>query len=399
MKMQTSIPIHSAPKHRIALFERGFRPFFLLAGLVAVIMIAGWLTLLLGLNWPSGYFSPLGWHRHEMLFGYTTAVIAGFLLTAAQNWTGVPTAHGKPLIALILLWMTGRVIIFFPGPLPEWLIATLDISFLPALAVALAIPLLQRRQYHNYLFILILIGLAIANLLVHLQQLQIMPDSSRYGTLLALNIVVLLIVVMGGRVIPFFAKSALPEIKTRRWQSIEGLAIGAPVLVLIGEILAPESIWIAVFCTLAFVANGIRWLGWIPWRVGSVPLLWVLYLGYAWIILGFALKAVAVFKPQLHSMALHALTLGGIGGLTLGMMARVAIGHTGRQMRVRADMVLAFTLIHLAALFRVVLPLLLPSAYPYLTQVSGLLWLGAFSIFLLRYTSMLVKSRVDGKPG
>ncbi|MEN8131320.1 MAG: NnrS family protein [Pseudomonadota bacterium] len=401
--MQTTVPLNlsgkSDPNRGMALFARGFRPFFLLAGLAALFMMGPWLAMLSGVTWQPGYFDPLNWHRHEMLFGYTAAVVAGFLLTAVQNWTGIPTVHGKPLMALALLWLTGRIVQWFPATLPGWLIAALDISFLPALGIALAVPLLTRRQHKNYLFIPIVFVLAIANLLMHLQQLHITQDTARYGMLLAINLVIALIVIMGGRIIPFFTERALPGLKTQSWSAVDNAAVGTVGLLLIADLLFPDSVWIALICTLAFLTNAARWLGWRPWKTGTAPLLWVLHLGYGWLVLGFALKALATFRPELTTISVHAFTLGGIGGLTLGMMARVAIGHTGHQMQVGVEMALSFALIHLAALFRVALPLLFPDQYPYLVWISGALWIAAFGIFLIRYIPILIKPRADGQPG
>ena len=401
--MATIVPVphprKSKPPHGLAMFALGFRPFFLLAGISAVAMMGGWLAMLTGHAQLATYFDPVGWHSHEMLFGYTAAVICGFLLTAVQNWTAMRSVHGKVLIILAMVWITARIMIISPGPFPDWVIAVVDLCFFPALGLAISIPLLKTQQSRNYLFVPMLFALFGANVLVHLQSLQITQYTARLGTFLALNLVILLIVIMGGRVIPFFTERALPHVKTRSWRWLEVTAVGSIMLLLVAELFDPDSYLVALLATLAFIANGLRLLGWQPWRVASVPLVWVLHLGYGWIVVGLILKALSTLKPELGAVAVHALTLGGIGGLTLGMMARVSIGHTGRQMTVGWTMALAFALIHLSAFIRVLFPLIFPEHYHQLVSLSGILWVAAFLIFVIRFTPILLKPRIDGREG
>ena len=377
-------------------FALGFRPFFLAAGVYAVLLMALWLAMLQGGVEP-GSLPPLVWHGHEMLFGFTVAVIAGFLLTAAQNWTGIRTPSGKPLAALFLLWLAGRVAFMLPG-LPAGLVAALDLAFLPVLALALALPILRAKQLHNYPFPVMLLVLTVANALVHGEALGWTTTAS-HGLHLAAYVVVTMIVVMGGRVIPSFTDNKL-RTKARRWKAIEILVPVMTIAALLAAVVAPVSSATAVLAAIAAAVHAIRLAGWYTKQYWSVPLLWVLHLGYGWIAVGFALLALsAAGVGSAAGSALHAFTAGAIGVLTLGMMARVSLGHTGRMLEPAALMSWAFATANLAALVRVAAPLVLPQAYAAGMAAAGVLWTMAFVLFAAIYTPVLLRPRVDGKPG
>lgn len=378
-------------------FALGFRPFFLAAGLYAVLMMGLWLLVLRGSLAP-GELTPPIWHGHEMLFGFAVAVIAGFLLTAAQNWTGIRMPSGAPLAALFLLWLAGRLAFLVPG-LPAGLVALLDLAFLPVLALVLAVPVLKAKQLHNYPFPLMLLALTFANALVHGDALGWTPGTARTGLHLAVYAVVAMMTVMGGRVIPSFTDNKLGS-RARRWKTIERMLPVATLGALVGALIAPVSPITAVLAALAAGGHGIRLAGWYTRKIWSVPLLWILHLGYAWIVLGFALLALSATEPAVTaSNALHAFTAGAIGTLTLGMMARVSLGHSGRMLEPAPLMTWAFIAINLAALIRVALPLLIPTAYTAGMTAAGLLWMAAFGVFAALYLPILLRPRVDGKPG
>jgi len=343
------------PASRFALFALGFRPFFLLAGITAVLLVPLWVYHFTGAEAAFAYYDPLTWHGHEMLFGYNVAVIAGFLLTAVRNWTGLPTPSGKALAGLVLLWLAGRVLPFFASP---WLIAAVDLLFLPVLAIAIAIPLLRSRQNQQLVFLLVLAALAGANLMVHLQLLGFDTSSARLGLKLATYLVILLVVVLGGRVIPIFTDHGLNREASQRWKAVEILAIVALLLLMILELAAAPPMAIAVLAGLAALMHAIRLYGWYQAGIWRVPLLWVLHLGYAWLVVGLLLQALGVSGHINPLLYLHAFTLGAIGSMTLGMMARVSLGHTGRELVVGWPLSAAFALINLAAVTRVILPLL-----------------------------------------
>lgn len=378
-------------------FALGFRPFFLAAGLYAVLMMALWLLVLNG-KLHIGSLSPIVWHAHEMLFGFTVAVIAGFLLTAAQNWTGIRTPSGPALVALFLLWLAGRISFLIPE-LPMGWVALLDLLFLPVLALTLAWPIIKARQIYNLPFPLMLLILAAANVLVHVEALG-RPDARiSLGLHLAAYVVVTMIVVMGGRVIPSFTDNKL-RTHARRWKTIERLVPVVTLGALLAVLIAPHSIVTILIAAIAAAVHGTRLAGWYTRKIWSVPLLWILHLGYAWITLGFALLAAsAAGVGAAAGSSLHAFTAGGIGVLTLGMMARVALGHTGRMLEPAPLMTLAFVAINLAALIRVGVPLFFPEAYAQSLMPAGLLWMVAFGLFAAIYTPILLRPRVDGKPG
>ena len=388
------------PRQPFALLALGFRPFFLAAGLAAVALVALWVADYSGVLSVQTYYGAVNWHGHEMVFGYAVAVVAGFLLTAVRNWTSMDTPRGGPLAALLALWIAGRLAPFATGVVPRWLIAAVDTAFLPALAASLASPLLRRRQWRNLPFVPVLLFLAFANTLVHLDALGVTPGRATTGLYLGVDLLVLLIAVIGGRVIPFFTERALPGARARVWRPVEWVSIGAVVAlaVLRAVSFAPELT--LVLAAVAALAHAVRLWGWSDRRLWSVPLLWILYAGYGWVVIGFALEALsaaAIVRPQL---ALHAFTTGAIGALTLGMMARVSLGHTGRPLHAPPPVVAAFALVNAAALLRVFAAWWLPDEwYVSLIAASGAAWVAAFVLFLALYAPILLRPRVDGLEG
>lgn len=380
-------------------FALGFRPFFLLAGCLAIFLMAVWAPAFVGGFAFDTYYGQIGWHSHEMIFGYAVAVIAGFLLTAARNWSGRPTPAGASLACLALLWLLGRILPFFPGIFPHGSIALIDLAFLPAVAFGIGIPLVQSGEKRNLIFLPLLAAFWAADFLVHAELLGMAVNLAHKGIFLSLHLIVLLIVIMGGRVIPFFTERALTGAVMKRWPMIEWLSPLSVIFFLLAEFFLPNSLTSASFAALAACANGIRLAGWYTPRYWRVPLLWVLHLGYGWIVVGFYLKvlgALGIVPPQ---FTIHAFTVGGIGVLTLGMMARVALGHTARPLKVGPAMTAAFVLINLAAVARGLLPVLYPQWFSRLIIASGALWIAAFAIFVILYTPILTQPRIDGRPG
>ena len=378
-------------------FALGFRPFFLLAGIAAVVLLAVWGWAFTSGRLPHNYYGYIGWHSHEMLFGYVGAVIAGFLLTAARNWTGVQTLRGVPLALLALLWLSGRIAPFITA-LPHWSVALIDLSFLPLFAVALVVPLLRAKHYQSLVFVAIATALFCGNLLIHLQLLGITRDTAHRGTYLTVDLILLTIVVMGGRVIPFFTEKGVPSgFVTRSWPWVEKAAPISVLLLGLFEVGWPEPWAVGLAAAAAAIANGVRLYGWHTRGVWRVPLLWVLHVGYAFLVLGFALRALATAGHFPPLLALHALTIGGIGGISFGMMARVTLGHTGRTLIPPRRMSWAFALIYGATLARVFLPFMGP--YQVAVGIAAALWVLAFGIFVVIYAPTLLRPRVDGRPG
>jgi uncharacterized protein involved in response to NO len=396
-KIVVDTPQRSQP---LALLALGFRPFFLVAGLAAVALVGLWVAYYGGALSVSTYYGAVTWHGHEMVFGYTAAVVAGFLLTAVRNWTSMDTLRGAPLGALLALWVAGRLAVFAPDAIPGWLLAAVDVAFLPALAASLAVPLCRSRQWHNLPFVPVLLLLAWANLLVHLDVLGLAPGRATTGLYLGVNLIVLLIAIIGGRVIPFFTERALPGARPRSWRPVEWVSIGAVAALALLGVLPFSAELTVTLAAVAAIAHGVRLWGWYDRRLWSVPLLWILHIGYAWLVVGFVLEAfsaAALLRPQL---ALHAFAVGAIGALTLGMMARVALGHTGRPLRVAPPMVAAFILVNVAASLRILAAWsLLDHWYVALIVVAGAAWASAFALFVAVYAPILTRPRVDGRPG
>ena len=381
------------------LFALGFRPFFLLGGIFAVVLMVVWVPVFVGGATFNTYYGQIEWHSHEMIFGYTVAVVAGFLFTAVRNWTGKETPTGNLLAALAALWLVGRILPFFPEAFAKPFIAVVDLLFLPAVALGIGLPLMRSGEARNLLFLPLLAVLWVGNLLVHAETLGYANHLARSGILLGVDVIVLLIVIMGGRVIPFFTERALPGTAMKRWPLVEWLAPVFALLFLLAELALPDSRWSASCAALAACVNAVRLAGWYTHRYWRVPLLWVLHLGYGWIVIGFALKAGAGFGYVPPQFTIHAFTVGGIGVLTLGMMARVSLGHTARPLTVGMAMIIAFVLVNLAALGRGLLPIFTPQWFSQLIAASGAFWVAAFLIFLFIYAPILIRPRIDGAPG
>jgi len=379
---------------------KGFRPFFLLAGLFALVVIPSWLLVLDGDLQVGRYLDPIYWHAHEMVFGYSVAVIAGFLLTAVANWTNRETIVGPPLLALAALWVAGRVLIGGPQLLPAWATAAVDLAFLPALGLVIARPLIAARNTRNFVMLAIVGVLFVANLIVHLDVLGALPGARRLGCLLGIDVIVLVILVISGRTFPMFTRNAtgVASIASSPW--LDRAAIGGMAGLVVLDAVLPEraltAAWAAAVGGLA-LARSWRWGA---RRTLGTPLLWILHAGYLWIPIGLALRAVAAFTAAVSpQIATHAVTVGAIGSLTLGMMARVSLGHTGRLLATARPIVVAFGLALIAALVRVAAPVVGMERYRAMVYVAGGLWTAAFALFLMVYVPILVAPRVDGRPG
>ncbi|MBS1219823.1 MAG: NnrS family protein [Proteobacteria bacterium] len=378
-----------------ALWNLGFRPFYLLASVFSAVSVLLWAAQYSG--WlPAAYLQGPLWHGHEMLFGYTLAVVAGFLLTAVRAWTGQPTPVGAPLMALAALWVAGRVLMLTPlGALS----AIVNAVFPVALAAAIAIPLWQSRNVRNYFFVglLLLMGALVA--LLHLALLGIFELPPRLSLVLGLDVMLFIMVVMGGRVIPMFTNNGVPGAGATRHAWLEKLALGSVLLLFMADLLQWPSAIVAVIALGAALAHGLRLYYWRSWRTLSTPLVWILHAAYAWIVIYLALRALSGPGWLPESYAIHALTTGAIGGLTLGMMTRTARGHTARPLVADGFELTCFLLIQGAAVARVFGVMVSAAWYLPSIQASGVLWAAAFGIYAVRYWPVLTRPRLDGKPG
>lgn len=377
------------------LWNLGFRPFYLLASLFSAFSVLLWAAQFSGYL-PSAYLQGPVWHGHEMLFGYTTAVIAGFLLTAVRAWTNQPTPSGVPLMALAALWVCGRVLVLTPFAMTA---AVVNAAFPVAVALAIGIPLLRSRNVRNYFFVGLLVLMGVLILAVHLALQGRFELSPRWGVQLALDVVLFIMVVMGGRVIPMFTNNGVPGANATRHALVEKFALGTVILLFAADLLQLLQTVIAMIALISALAHGVRLYLWKPWRTLATPLVWILHAAYAWIVVHLALRGLFALELLVGSYATHALTVGAIGGLTLGMMTRTARGHTGRPLIADGFEFTAFLLIQIATLARVFGAMALPGLYLASIQLSGLLWAAAFGLYAVRYWPVLSRPRLDGKPG
>ena len=378
-----------------ALWQLGFRPFYLLASSFAALSIALWALQYAGWLPLPNLQGPI-WHAHEMLFGFALAVIVGFLFTAGRNWSNQPTPTGGPLAALALLWLAARVLVLTPY---GWAAAAANVAFPLAAAVALARPFIAARNRRNYFFVGLLTMLAAAALGVHLQMLGVIALPGWAGIQLALDVVLFIMAVMAGRVLPMFTNNGVPGTRATRHAGLEKLALGSVLALLAADLLPLAPALLAAIAAVAALAHGLRWLLWQPWTTLRTPIVWVLHAAYLWIPVHLGLRAAAALGAVPASAPAHALMVGAAGGLIIGMMTRTARGHTARPLRAdRAD-VACYTMVLGAALVRVAVPLAVPQWTVGAVLLSAAMWSAGFGLYALRYWPVLTRQRLDGRPG
>lgn len=396
---------NAASVWNFSLFECGLRPFFLLAALDALMNMGIWLCVYLHPNlWPDQAIPAMYWHAHEMLFGFVTASVAGFLLTAVPNWTGRTPYRGLPLAVLAALWLAGRLAMAPWSPVSLFMASAIDLAFYPALAFVLAAPLIQAKKLRNLLFLGLLSALFLTNLCFHLGTLGLLNAGEHIGLAVAIDVVTLLIVIIGGRIIPTFTKGGLGRhgitvtMQVDSW--VELLSVASIVGVLVADLVIPLSRLNGGIALLAAVTQAFRLAQWNGHRTLRDPLLWVLHLGYAWLILGLLLKAIWLLTGVITAEKwVHAMTVGAFATMILAVMTRASLGHTGRPLIAPRYIAVSYGLISLAAVVRVFAPAIVPSWYNEIIAVSAVFWIGAFAIFLGIYAPILTRPRIDGRPG
>lgn len=392
----------SSLRPRFALFSYGFRPFFLAAGIFAVAAIAAWLWVYATGRMPMPAWPPQLWHAHEMLYGFIGAAIAGFLLTAVPSWTGARGFAGAPLVLLVLAWLAGRIAFGCAPWLSLPVLAAAELIFIPVLALLIAVPLLRARN-RNTPLLLVLVVFWATDVVFMLGLWR--ADVGLAGTALrtGINLVLLLVTVIGGRIVPTFTASALrtqgalSRIRSAAW--LEWIVIGSMVVIIIVDVIAPYSSLAALIAGLAAIAQAGRLIGWQSLRTLRQPIVWVLHAAYAWLPIGLALKAVFLSSGAgWASHWVHALTIGA-ATMILAVMTRAALGHTGRPLVVAKRVAVAYGLLLLAGATRVFVPALGVVAYTATVITAGALWIFAFALYLSVYAPILVRPRVDGRPG
>jgi uncharacterized protein involved in response to NO len=389
------------PREKTTILMRGFRPFFLGAAVLAVLTMIIWMGVYL-FQWPIGFagISTFQWHAHEMIFGYSMAVIAGFLLTAAQNWTGQETLAGAGLGRLFAGWALARLLML-AGTQFILYAAIADLTFMLALGIAVARPIVQVRQKRQAPVLLILGLLFLANAAFYLGAAGLLGQGARWGIQGGLYLVLGIILFMGSRVIPFFTKGGVGhpvEIKNSRWNDIATFIL-YPLFAL-AEVFLPQHAAGALLAAGLTISNSLRVSGWHTLGIWQKPLLWGLFAAFIMINLGFLLRAMSLLTTIPTFLPVHAFAVGGVGIITLSMMARVTLGHTGRNIQ-HAPPVVTPVLIAmvLAASFRVFLPLLDPGHNQLWIAISATLWIISYALFAGFFIPMLLQPRADGKPG
>ncbi|WP_209327971.1 NnrS family protein [Pseudoalteromonas sp. PA2MD11] len=385
------------------LLRLAFRPLFLLGGAFSCVALVLWGLALSGQYSFAPYGNILFWHSHEMIFGFVSAIVVGFLLTAVQNWTSIPSIKGKKLAVLVGVWLLARVLMLMSFT-PQWLMLAIDVLFLPLAGYWLAKPIIAVGQTRNLFFVPIIVLLSAANLFMHLGVILKIPALYSHGFMSAIWLITLLMSLLGGRVIPFFTANATKTPKPEPLLWLEIMSLGSTlficVLFFVGAIYYIPATFIGILMVFCAVAHVIRAWRWHFSLTLNTPLLWSLHVAYWCIPVGVFLIGLSYLSNLVTvSTAFHALTVGAMGNMILSMMARVSLGHTGRQLIVRHSIIIAFALILIAAIVRVFGALLINDFSHYFIFASVIAWCLAYGVFVLVYFPILTKPRADGRPG
>ncbi len=376
-----------------AILERGFRPFFLVAGLWAALAVVLWLAMIAGVFALPSALGPIDWHAHEMLFGYGAAAIAGFLLTAIPNWTGRLPVRGSRLAFLVALWAAGRLAVAASAWIGFEAVAAVDLAFLLVLWATILREILAGRNWRN-LIVAGLVGvLVVSNLLIHLEYLGL-AETADLGYRLAITDILLLVTLIGGRIVPSFTRNWLAKggeaVFPSPFGRLDRLALAASLAAALCWTFLPEGGVTGVVVLFAALANGLRLARWRGHKTLAEPLVWVLHLGYGWIAAGFALLAVSLLTSALpQTAAIHALTAGAVGTMTLAVMTRATLGHTGRTLTAGSWTTAIYVFVTASGFLRVVSPLVADVEMA-VVVLAGLCWIAAFGLFVAIYGPLLL---------
>ncbi|HEY7230483.1 MAG TPA: NnrS family protein [Pseudolabrys sp.] len=372
-----------------ALFSYGFRPFFLAAGLWAIVGILLWIPQYMGkLSLPT-HLSPLDWHIHEMLYGYVAAAISGFLLTAIPNWTGRLPVNGWPLAALIALWLAGRLALLISVQIGGLVAAIIDTSFLATLALVAGREIVAGENWRNLRVLAIIGTLALGNIVFHAEVLT--TGNANYGIRIAIAAVILLISLVGGRIVPSFTNNWLNRNNPGRlpvsFSQFDMVALASSAVALVTWIITPTHWFSGVLLILAGCLQAVRLARWAGDRTVADRLVLVLHVGYAFVPLGFLMVGMAAFLPEVPATAgIHAWTAGAIGLMTVAVMTRATLGHTGQPLQAGRATQAIYALLLTAALVRIVAAFI---GSVDLIEFSGFAWTAAFILFVLLYGPLL----------
>ena len=372
---------------------RGFRPFFFLGAVYSLINILLWAAFYSGhFSPPSFLLDPISWHAHEMIYGFAMAIVAGFLLTAVANWTGGAPARQIHLAGLCALWLAGRVVLNFDLGLPHFMVVLIATAFIPALAVSLAIPLLRSWNKRNFIFLTLL------NILLGCD-IWFLITSSLVPLHVALMMILTMVSLIGGRIIPAFTVAALRRKGIKAYQTdqtkLDVAALVSLLAVALCLAFAKETLVLTLCAAASCLIHGLRMRCYHTLKTFDDPLVWILHAGYGWLVMGLGLLSFTGLGLLTIPAVIHALTAGCIGSMILGMICRVTLGHTGRELKACGLTTLSFFAIQLAALMRVFGPILMPDYMSEWVIGSALIWCLCFLAYLWVYTPMLFAPRPD----
>ncbi|TGM46557.1 NnrS family protein [Leptospira biflexa] len=401
---------------QLSFWNTAFRPFFWFGSLFGIIILSIWLFVLSNIITNPIQVNAIHWHSYEMVFGFTKAIVLGFLFTAVQNWTNSTILKGENLFYLLLFWLLGRFSFYsfgFLGYLSFGFDICSDIFVIYLLYPKLIVP----TQKHNRPILYHYVFFTIFHILSAISAYSFLnPEQTLLYIHLSIFVVLFLILIIGGRVVPFFTGVVVQGYSFKRMPKLEIGLLYLPYVFYVTKwsqgffesnrfgsmslrifngisILALVSFLIGF---LLFVANSIRYFSWKPWMSYQRPILWILHLGYFWVCLGFLFYSLSDLNLFPISSAIHCLTVGGLGVFIYGMITRVSLGHTGRAIVASPLTVFAYVVLNLSVIFRVFLPLF--NEYKYAYYLSGIGWILCFLIFSIQYSLILFSKRPDGKP-
>jgi len=382
---------NSTKENQMPLFSLGFRIFFLAAGIFAVASLSIWAVLLqFNMPYSFGKLSNVQWHAHEMIFGYSVSVIAGFLLTAVKNWTNVKAVSGKWLAAVFSLWLVARLSLII---IPEYLYISVifDMFFLLTLLVCIAYPIFKVRQWKQSIILIILALLFILNGLFYAGAMGYLVKGIQWGLYGGLYLVIGLILIMGRRVIPFFIEKGVGNnIKLTNYKFIDSSIVILFFIFIISDVFLNNNLVSAIACFGLFIVSVMRLYGWHTPGIWNKSMLWGLYIAMSFISLGFLLMSLNYYMGAFKLLAIHAFAVGGIGMVTMSMMSRVALGHSGRDVSKPPKAIqYALIILILAGLARVLPSIISSSNYFVWIGISQVLWILAFAIFTITYAPIL----------
>lgn len=399
MQVQADTP--SSSTSGFALWQLGFRPFFLAAALFAIVSMGLWMGIyVFDLPFSTTGISVYQWHAHEMVYGYSMAVIAGFLLTAVRNWTNVATASGGALMSLVGLWGIARIAMLF-GDRFIIVAAVFDLLFMLGLMIAVAMSVIEAKQWKQLGILSKLFLLTAGNICFYLGANGMFIPGTYWGLYGGLLIVIGLILTISRRVVPFFIERGVGypvQLFNAKWIDISSMVLF--LLFFIAELFLDAPNFTFLLAGALFIIVSIRLFGWHTPGIWKKPLLWSLFVSLLFIDIGFLMFALNVVYGVPKLLAVHAFAVGGVGLITLAMMSRVAVGHTGRDInRPPATVPIACGALIAAAIFRVLVPLIAIEQYQMWISISQAFWILAFALFVISYLPILIRPRADGKPG